>query len=70
MKLSEFIKNLQDEYNKYGDGTVFTFDDCATREAVGIEADPTYEYKFDSTGKETRELTKVEYQIYGYGYSY
>lgn len=70
MKLSEFIKELQTKYNKYGDGVVYTLDDCATRQAVGIEVDTQYGYHFDPiTLKESEPLEKVEYKIYGYGYS-
>lgn len=70
MKLSELIQNLQNVYNKYGDGLVFTLDECATREAIGIECNPEYEYVYSAEGIETSNVKKVEYCLYGYGYSY
>lgn len=70
MKLSELIEELQNKYNKYGDGLVYMLDECATRQAVGIDADPQYGYRFDPvTLVEYEPLEKVEYRIYGYGYS-
>lgn len=70
MKLSELIQNLQNVYDKYGDGLVFTLDECATREAIGIECNPEYEYVYSAEGIETSNVKKVEYCLYGYGYSY
>jgi len=70
MKLSELIQNLQDIYDKYGDGIVYTLDECATREAIGIECNPEYKYTSGSEGELTATVKKVEYRLYGYGYSY
>lgn len=67
MKLSELISDLKEQLDKYGDGTVYTLDDCATREAVYVEPKVEYDYCHD---QETPAVEKVEYLIYGAGYSY
>ena len=71
MKLSEHIARLQELYNKYGDGTIYTLDDCATHEAIGIEEEIKYDYHYDpQTGEESRTIKETNYRLYGYGYSY
>ena len=71
MKLSEHIAELQELYNKYGDGTIYTLDDCATQEAIGVEEEIEYDYHYNPQTEDVEHTVKeVKYRLYGYGYSY
>lgn len=71
MKLSEHIAELQELYNKYGDGTIYTLDDCATHEAIGVEEEIEYDYHYNPQTEDVeRTVKEVKYHLYGYGYSY
>lgn len=66
MNLSDYIKNLQDKLEKYGDGEVFILGECAEHETPYIEEDVEEVCVWNEEKQDTEwKIDSVHYRIYG-----
>lgn len=66
MNLSDFIKELQDKLEKYGDGKVYILGECAEHYAPYIDENVNEECVWNKEKQDTEwKIVSVDYRIYG-----
>ena len=66
MKLSDYIKNLQEKLEKYGDGDVYILGECCEHETPYIEENLNEECVWNEKLQDVEwKIKDVKYRIFG-----